>query len=119
MPVINPLLSGLFIVSAACTKIQPDLPIGGGDWPPYEIPPFPSETVCYFFVPCFQFPTEPVCGLPKNLCGGAYTFPNSCYLGFYNCEHPSNGKYSFKLIVRSRNKHKSFSFGEYYEYYGE
>lgn len=81
------------MVSASSTNIVPADPPSGGDGPRYELPPFGSETTCYFFVPCFTFGSDPICALPKNLCGGAYTFENSCYLSFYNCEHPSNGNF--------------------------
>ncbi|KAJ6643039.1 hypothetical protein Bhyg_07995 [Pseudolycoriella hygida] len=89
----------IFILSSSCTQIEQEVsrPGGGGDGPPYDVPPFPSETTCYFFVPCFTFPTTPICSLPKNLCGGAYTFANSCYLSFYNCEHPSNEYYQYSV----------------------
>lgn len=85
---------------------------------PDEPPPHGSETTCYFFVPCFTFPTEPVCALPKNLCGGAYTFANSCYLSFYNCEHPSNGIIVFDcwFIGRPMTKLNVDFFTEYYQY---
>lgn len=92
------------MISVSSTEIEPvDLPSDGDSVsgskikpvdPPSDGPPFERETTCYFFVPCFTFPIETICALPKNLCGGAYTFANSCYLSVYNCEHPSNGKFS-------------------------
>ncbi|XP_037046982.1 uncharacterized protein LOC119081845 [Bradysia coprophila] len=91
----------LFVASVSSTKIVPAYPPsggvggGGGDGLRYELPPFGSETTCYA-EPCFTFPSEPICTLPKNLCGGAYTFENSCYLSFYNCEHPSNEYYEYR-----------------------
>lgn len=82
----------------------------------YNKQPFPIETTCYFFIPCFYFPTEPICTLPVNTCGGAYTFANSCYLSLYkthltsnrifDCEHKSNCKFCIYFkCYRSRHNH--------------
>lgn len=78
--------------------------------PSYPSPPFPSETTCYFFVPCFYFPTEPICCLPKSGCGGPYTFANSCYLGAYNCEHASNRKFCNLILMYYKQPYNFFCY---------